>query len=92
MRGTRAKELRKVVYGDMSLRSGRETKIFRTIKRFFTGKMNELGERETEKINRDTTVCVGPRRAYQDLKKRYRQLSVRNGNVCLRSENIMEER
>ena len=72
MRGTVAKRLRKEA---SRLAKGQDSKpsIKRTIKRFFTGKVDEKGDRVVNAVNRDTVVYSGFRRIYQDKKRDHRR-------------------
>lgn len=76
MRGKKAKALRKMVYGDMSLRGERKYSFFTVVRKFITEKFNKKGERIIEDENKTTLVCKGPRRKYLDLKKEYRRKAV----------------
>ena len=72
MRGTVAKRLRKEASRSAK---GQDSKpsIKRTIKRFFTGKVDDKGEKVIDSVNRDTVKYTGFRRIYQDMKRDHRR-------------------
>lgn len=72
MRGTVAKRLRKEASRSANDQESKPS-IKRMIKRFFTGKVDENGERVIISENRDTVVYTGFRRIYQDMKRDHRR-------------------
>ncbi len=70
MRGARAKALRKKCYGDLSLK-GRKYNVLTTVKKFFTGREDDEGNKLTENVNKNTIFCTDTRMVYQQAKKEY---------------------
>ncbi len=70
MRGTVAKRIRR----EARIRAAKTpTKlgIISTIKKYFTGKIDEKGNQVVEEINKQTMRYSGYRRIYQDMKRVY---------------------
>lgn len=66
MNGRTAKKIRKIVYGDVSLRTKEKRSLIKRVKKFLTAG-GEIQERETGQ------VLAGPlRRQYQLAKKMYK--------------------
>jgi hypothetical protein len=70
MRGTVAKRLRKKVYGDLSTKT-RKYNVLTTVKKFFTGREDDEGNKLTENVNKNTIFCTDTRMVYQQAKKEY---------------------
>ena len=68
MNGRKAKALRKKIYGDQSFKS-KEYGFFTTVKRLFTRKTDDSGEKVYENVNKTTIVCKGLRHLYQTTKR-----------------------
>ncbi len=76
MRGKRAKAIRKVIYGDESLKERRYNQVARLIKRtwialFGTAKAHHAAESFTG--YEGTLRAEGRRRQYQDAKREYKR-------------------
>lgn len=70
MRGVRAKSLRKKCFGDLSTKT-KKYNVLTTVKKFFTGREDDEGNKLTENVNKNTIFCTDTRMVYQQAKKEY---------------------
>lgn len=74
MRGVRAKEIRKRIYGDHSQKVKEYGFLTSLIKRKIFGETDEEGKQKYENVNRTTIVCKGLRMLYQQAKADYKRI------------------